>query len=295
MYEKVIIPLDGSEQAEDIIPYIEKLACTFNSNIDLLVVSANRDNTSVHLLQRYLADILDKLTGKSLKTSSIFLPGNPGEEIINYTGKNTDALLVLASYGGSGAGHWLLGDLTSRLITRTNTPILLVPGKQHPVHVKEPEFFRIVVPLDGSPRGATAMPYAKAMARKSGSQLFLVDVVTSVYKTYGAVKYAADFEKQLSETLRKEAQEYFNTITPELEKEGISFRSDIISGSPADSILRYAEENNADLITISTHGWSGVKRFIMGSVTQQIIHSSNIPVLVIRAKISETSNKRSGV
>jgi|WetSurMetagenome_2_1015567.scaffolds.fasta_scaffold20273_4 nucleotide-binding universal stress UspA family protein len=284
MYEKIVIPLDGSEQAEFILPYIEKLAGTFNSGIDLLVVSANHDNTNIHLLQKYLADIASGLTGKGLKTSSTFLPGNPGEEIINFTNKNTEGLLALASYGGSGASHWPLGDLTAKIITRTNSPILLVPEKLHPIHSKEPEFLRIVVPLDGSPLGAAALPYVKAVAGKSGSKLFLVDVLTSVYKTYGAVKYAADFEKQLIETLRNEAQEYFNTITPELEIDKIAFKSDIISGSPADSILRYAEENNADLIAISTHGRSGVKRFIMGSVTQQIIHSSDIPVLIIRAK-----------
>jgi nucleotide-binding universal stress UspA family protein len=282
MYENIIVPLDGSEQAEYVLPYIEKLAGKFNSSIH--IISANRENTSIHLMQRYLADIASGLTGKGLKTSFAFLPGNPGEEIINYTNKNSDALLALASYGGSGASHWMLGDLTAKLITRTATPILLVPEKQHPLHSKEPEFLRIVVPLDGSPLGAAALPYVKAVAGKTGSKLFLVDVVTSAYKAYGAVKYAADFEKQLIETLRNEAQEYFNTITPELEKDKIAFKSDIISGSPADSILRYAEENNADLIAISTHGRSGIKHFIMGSVTRQIIHSSDIPVLIIRAK-----------
>lgn len=284
MYEKIIVPLDGSEQAEFVLPYVEKLAGTFNSSIDLIAVSANHDTTNIHLLQKYLAGIADGITGKGLKTSSTYLPGNPGEDIINYANKNADALLALASYGGSGVSHWLLGDLTSKLITRTNTPVLLVPEKQHPQNVKEPEFLRIVVPLDGSPQGATAMPYARVMAQKTGSKLFLVNVVTSVYKSYGAVKYASDFEKQLAETLHKEAREYFNTLTPELEREKIAFKADIISGSPADSILRYAEENNADLIAISTHGRSGVKRFIMGSVTQQIIHSSDLPILVIRAK-----------
>jgi nucleotide-binding universal stress UspA family protein len=286
MFENIIVPTDGSEQDEFILPYIEKLGITFNSVINIIVISANRDNTKIHLLQRYMAEITTGLAGKGLKATSTFLPGDPEEEIINFTNNNPDALLSIASNGGSGTSHWSLGDLTAKLITRTLSPILLVPvvpDKQHPINSKEPEFLRIVVPLDGSPLGAAALPYAIEIARKTGSNLFLVNAITSAYRSYGAVKYAADFEKQLIETLRKEAQDYFTAITPDLEKEEISFKADIVSGSPSESILRYAEDNHADLIAISTHGRSGLKRFIMGSVAQQVVHDSDIPVLVVKS------------
>lgn len=284
MFEKIIVPLDGSEQAELILPYIEKLAIIFGSNIDFCVVMINRDNITLNLLKKYLDNLSNNLTGKRITVKSSFLPGNPGDEIINYANNIDNALLVMTSYGSQSSGQWLIGDLTGKLVTRTNTPVLLVPEKQNVQQVAEPEFRNIVVPLDLSIQGARALPFAKEIARKTGSKLFLLNVLSTVHKSYGAFKYAADFEKQLVETLHKEAQDYFQSITGDLENEKLEFQTDIISGSPADSIIRYAEEQKADLIAVSTHGASGVKRFIMGSVAQKVVQSSDIPLLVIRAK-----------
>jgi nucleotide-binding universal stress UspA family protein len=99
--------------------------------------------------------------------------------------------------------------------------------------------------------------------------------------------YAVNFEKQLYEKLRSEGEQYLKNVTKNLTKENLETAHNVAAGTPAERIFTYAEEHLIDLIAISTHGRTGIKRFVLGSVARQVIFSTDIPVLLIRAKLDK--------
>jgi nucleotide-binding universal stress UspA family protein len=284
MYRKLIVPLDGSVKVEGVLPFVDDLAAKFNSEIVIIGVSAVRTINVPRLLSTYIESIADKIRSKGIQVQAHLLPGNPGEEIINFANKNNDGILVLASYGGSGSGHWLLGDLIGKITLRTFIPVLLIPEKRLNPDNLSSRFKRILVPLDTSLDGEAALPWAVELSKKASSKIFLLHVIPSIYKNYGLPDYAVNFEKQLFETLRNEGEKYLKDVTGNLTKENLDTVYHITAGTPAEKIFTYAEEHLIDLIAISTHGRTGIKRFVLGSVARQVIFSTDIPVLLIRAK-----------
>lgn len=286
MYKKLIVPLDGSEKAEAVLSFVENLAAIFNSEIILLGVSGERGINVPRLMASYLGNIMLRLKSNGLQAQQMLLSGNAGEEIIKYSNQNSSSLLILANYGASVTSHWLLGDLTAKILLRTMAPMLLIPEKRFTLSKENAQFKRILVPLDTSPEGETALQVVLELAHEAASRLFLLHVIPSIQKNYGLMNYALNFEKQLCETLRKEGEEYFQKISGKLSPENLDIKYEIVSGTPAEGILSYAETTQADLVAISTHGRTGIKRFVLGSVARQVVFSSDTPVLVIRSKIT---------
>jgi nucleotide-binding universal stress UspA family protein len=284
MYRKLIVPLDGSIKAEGVLPFVDDLTAKFNSEIILIGVSVVRTINVPRLLSTYIESIADKIRSKGIQVQAHLLPGNPGEEIINFSNNNRDGILIMASYGGSGSGHWLLGDLIGKITLRTVIPVLLIPEKRLSLDNLSSRFKRILVPLDTSLDGEVALPSAIELSKKASSKIFLLYVIPSIYKTYGLPDYAVNFEKQLFETLRIEGEKYLKNVTDNLTKENLETVFHVTAGTPAERIFTYAEEHLIDLIAISTHGRTGIKRFVLGSVARQVIFSTDIPVLLIRAK-----------
>jgi len=284
VYEKLIVPLDGSNKAESILSFVEELALKFNSEITILGVPREHAPSVPPSLDKYIDNVNTQFNNKGLHAKYLLLRGNPGEEIIKYANANNDGLLAMANYGGSGSSHWLLGDLTGKLLLRTVTPLLLAPEKSNEPGKEHSKFKKILIPLDNSTEGEAALPFAIELAKKTNARINLLHVIPSIEKTYGMMKYAVNFEKQLFETLKKEGEDYFQGIIEKLAGDKLDIKYHFIVGTPAESILSYAEESFTDLIAIATHGRTGIKRFVLGSVARQVVLSSDIPVLLVRSK-----------
>jgi nucleotide-binding universal stress UspA family protein len=284
MYEKVLIPLDGSEDSEMVLPYVEELARRLHSEVEIVGVYSKHEHTSERLFKNYLNELVNQLNSKELRSRAVFLYGNAAEEILSYLNDSDTSLIGMATRGRSGITRWVLGSVAEKVLRGSSKPLLLVSEKHSKVRAEEkPMFQRVLVPLDGSALGATVLPWAKELARRAKAKLFLLYVILSPDKIIGVSHYAISFEKQLIEILRKQGREYITGVATELQREKIDFQYDLITGMPADTILDYAKENDIDLIAMSTHGQTGVGRFILGSVADKVVHVSDLPVLLIRA------------
>jgi nucleotide-binding universal stress UspA family protein len=284
MYEKVLISLDGSEDSEMVLPYGEELARRLHSKLEIVGVYSEHEHTFEHLFKNYLNELVNQLSSKGLQSKIVFLHGNAAEEILNYANNSDTSLIGMATHGRSGISRWILGSVAEKVLRGATKPLLLVPEKRHEAKSVEKSIFRrILVPLDGSTPGEVVLPWAKELARRTKSKLFLLHVILSPDKLTGVSHYAISFEEQLIEILRKQGREYITSVAAELEREKLDFKYDLITGMPADTILDYAKENDIDLIAMSTHGRTGVGRFVLGSVADKVVHVSEVPVLLIRA------------
>ena len=155
---------------------------------------------------------------------------------------------------------------------------------------------RILVPLDGSELAARALPHAEAIAQAAGAQLLLLQVVPdaamiaaeSPMPSAGIPPLEPMFNVAQLQELQKDWLDQSRTAMQEVSDE-VSSRTNLsvenltLIGSPADVIVETARSRQADMIVMSTHGRSGVARWVYGSVAARVLHDATCPVLLIRA------------
>ena len=144
---------------------------------------------------------------------------------------------------------------------------------------------RILVPLDGSPLAEAVLPYAKELARLAGAEIVLLRV--SVNPTVEFSFTDPGLASQIVQEMEESSNAYMNAMYEKLNAEGIKTCFLIREGPITDTILDIADAMQIDVIAMSTHGRSGVLRWVMGSIADRIVRHSPIPVLLIRPKNSE--------
>ena len=138
---------------------------------------------------------------------------------------------------------------------------------------------KILVPLDGSPLAEAVLPHAEALARSEGAEIVLLRVAVTPARYLFAHNPAEG--NNIIKMLEKEAKDYMKAEVSKLQDEGIKVTGVTRDGAAPDTILEVAEETNADVIAMSTHGRSGVQRWLMGSVAEKVVHHAHIPVMLI--------------
>ncbi|MBA7658887.1 hypothetical protein ES703_66849 [subsurface metagenome] len=112
MWEKILVPLDGSDLAELALPYAQELAAAFNSEVVLLHVSEPAEKEHLHMHQLYMEKVAGQMTKHIEKVSPLVVSGKPAEEIVSYTKKNNIGLIIMASHGRSGIMPWATGGVS---------------------------------------------------------------------------------------------------------------------------------------------------------------------------------------
>jgi nucleotide-binding universal stress UspA family protein len=138
---------------------------------------------------------------------------------------------------------------------------------------------KVLIPLDGSPLAECALSEAIHLA-KGG---FIGEVLlVNVTETYSAV-FAENVDcSHMKNIQRENSRAYLDRTRKKLIAEGIQTKAVSLEGSPAQAIVSYAREKGADLIIIATHGYTGMKQLMFGSVALRVLHDAHAPVLLIR-------------
>jgi nucleotide-binding universal stress UspA family protein len=143
-------------------------------------------------------------------------------------------------------------------------------------------FKRILVPLDGSRRAEQALPLAAHLARASGGTLVLLRAVSLPNALVSSIALEPRPIEVDMEADYEEARNYLDSITTGDSLAGIHTQTELVMGQAAASILSSANAQHIDLIVLCSHGYTGMKRWIMGSVAEKVAHHSPVPVLVLR-------------
>jgi nucleotide-binding universal stress UspA family protein len=165
---------------------------------------------------------------------------------------------------------------------------------------------RILVPLDGSELAARALAHAETIATLAGARLILLQVIPSAAMMVSETAIAtpglglptvdpfvsASQYEAVEETLANEAKTFLEEAASPLRAHSLQVETVTLKGSPADSILVYASENQIDLIAMSTHGRSGLARLVYGSVAEKVLRHATCPVLLVRV-VAEQAEEQS--
>lgn len=138
---------------------------------------------------------------------------------------------------------------------------------------------KILVPLDGSDLAAKAIPYAEELAERFEAELLFIWVVHPLVQ---ASDQAIDVYERIREAHHEEAKTYFKTAPLDLQKSPFQSRTKVLEGPVAETIIDMTTEEQVDLIVMSTHGRSGLGRWVYGSVAGKVLHQAPCPVFLVR-------------
>ena len=297
MFERILVPLDGSENGEIVFPYCADLAAKFASTIILVTVSEAATVDIDHLYRTYLDHALGKMrqqleasmAPEAVTLESEVLFGDPAREILRTAEDKGARLILLASHGTSAEGPWLLGHIAAKVLRATKRPVMLIRQRAPEEALKQRKFLRrILVPLDGSEIGEVALCYAVELAKKTSAEITLLEVFEPV-KGVGAAGISYNIPDD--ESVRKSILSYLHHVGQPIKNEGLKVSTTVLFGKAAENIVEYAEKNGVDLIALSTHGRSGLGRWVFGNVTDKILHTGDVPVLVAHAAVEWASCK----
>lgn len=296
MFEHILLPLDGSQLAECVIPHAIAIAKMFSSRITLIQVlevdPSRRRTRSLDLLdwqvrkneaQNYLDDQIERFEQAEIAVETQILEGQAADEIIHYTQEHEIDLLVLSSHGKSGLSAWNISSVVQKIMLGAFTPIMIIRAYQaEPLKQKEVLYRKVFIPLDGSQRAECVLPMASAFIQRQSCQLVLAHVIREpeIPRRVPLTAEEQELTRKLTEYNRLNAIKYMARLQM---MSSTQVKTRLESTQDIDAALhRIAEEEESDLVLLSAHGYSGSKRWPYGSTALSFIVYGNAPLLIFQ-------------
>ncbi|HEX7901854.1 MAG TPA: universal stress protein [Planctomycetota bacterium] len=285
MPDRILVPLDASPRAERILVQVARLLRREDAEVLLLHVfdpsralvprdaagKLDRDRSDA---EAYLKAAAKTLEARGVRARAITAEGFVADAILRVATDVKATLIALSTHGRSGLARWLLGSVAEKVIRGAPVPVLLVRSFQA-APSDEMSFRRILVPVDGSKTSLRVIPAAAAFAA-----LFQAEV--AVLSVDVPVPVAVGVEAPPPPTAGDSAREEAARAVERFREKGVEARALTAVGDPAARILDTAAETGADLIAMATHGWTGLTRWMLGSVTEKVLRHATLPMLIVR-------------
>lgn len=296
MFKRILVPLDGSELAREALPIAVRLARAADSElvlarateVEMMMVPAGIEyELSYHEQEQtqrwdqarsYLSDIQMSEQVKGIPTSIVTHVGDPASIILDTADEKECDLIVMTTHGYRGLTRWMLGSVTERVLRNASCPVLVL-REDRPIQ-------HILVPLDGSELAEAAIAPALEVAERLDAAVTLLRVDDSLSTLdYASLDALDQFEPGMAEVMRvsyaHRGEEYLDGIRARLDTI-VPVNTISMLGKPVELILDTVIQEACDMIVMSTHGRSGVQRWVYGSVTEKVLRSTETPLLIVR-------------
>lgn len=291
MYNKILVPLDGSELAEVTLWYAARLTGRLRASLTLVYVTQPDELTSRHMYECYLQDTVVKVKAEAEKINSgikagditvdyMILKGDPAEEIIDYADKSKTDLIILSTQGKSGIKRWAMGNVANKVVGNTRKQVLLIRAKGAQSDVFKDSLTKVLVPVDGSPESESILHFVTYLASRLELEMTLLHMWASSTDSY-PTKEMLDRD----ERMRKQEKAYIEKLGARLSKQGLRVNTvytEVFPGNEAGEIIKLSEEGQFSMVAMATHGRSGVGRWIFGSNANKVLNEGHTPLLLVR-------------
>lgn len=303
MLDKLLVTLDGSEFGEQALPFAKAVAEKTGASVNLAHVRCcepptdllqntpfQYEGVSMEAYEEKHSEEQEKYLRKQaallqaqipdLEVSSSLLEGYVTEALERQAAKIQAKMLIMTTHGRTGVSRAWLGSVADSLVRHSSFPLLVIRSLEDGRTFPKPRFDHFLVPLDGSPIGEKILEPTVQLGKAMGARFSLLHVV-SPHVTVGA-RVSPLPKGHMKERLAK-AEEYLGGVAERLRGEGLEAEAVIESHfAPARAILNTAETLSVALIAIATHGYTGVKRALLGSVTDKVLRAARWPLLLER-------------
>jgi len=277
-FAKILVCTDGSPDSEGAVTAALQLAKTTGSTIFLLEVlfylagyelqspeTLTPPVINLELMETQEAGAKERLAAWKAEAATvgvtleprIRIGGSAYEGILEEAAEIQPDLIIMGRHGYTGLARLLMGSVTARVIGHSPVSVLVVPREA------SLDFSRILVASDGSPFSVAAWEQALLIAQKLGSTLMLASVCQS--------------DRDL-----KAAEDIVESLEPVAEREKVALEPYVLQGRPYEAIVKLAQQKKATLIILGSHGRTGLKRLLMGSVAERVLGQAPCAVLVVK-------------
>ena len=299
MFDPILVPLDGSLLAECVLPHVSAIARAFNSRVMLLRgLDRNQAAEKAQLFdllnwqinktgaKLYLEKTSARLQKSGLRVEVTIMEGLVAESIADFAQSQGMKLIILSSHGRSGLSQWGISSVTQKIIFSAPTSVLIIRAHQPTASdLDERLYTRIMVPLDGSRRAENVLPMVTVLARFHQSRIHLVHVVRApeMARQMPLAREDVDLSNRVITRNREEAIRYLDQVRLHSALEGIDVETHLLTDDNAASALHeFADQEHIDLVALSAHGYSGNNRWPYGSMVNNFILYSKVPLIIVQ-------------
>lgn len=218
--------------------------------------------------------------------------GDPRTEIIKVADETGAGAIAMSTRRTSALARGILGSVTDRVLHMSGRPLLVIQPKEPPTPLPEGWPRAVIVPLDGSELSETAIPMATFIAKGAGARMvFLRSMPLKDTEAVRGAMSAAEAEYGFKLERDRQGQigyQYLDRFVTEAQSKGLEAEAQLYSGGAARRIVELANEIYCSLVVMTTHGASGFKRLMVGSVTDKVVRASGQAVMVLPPLIQES-------
>ncbi|MFM9106385.1 MAG: universal stress protein [Chloroflexota bacterium] len=288
----LLVPLDGSELAESALAYAKLVAAPDTSYVLLRVVDGGSAGEAAEAAAEASLRASARLLGDTAKVSFVSDAGDPATVIVEQAVNRGASAIVMATHGRGAIGRWLHGSVADRVARTTPVPVLILRGGDDS-GVTPNELRRVLLPYDGSEVARGAIPAAMDIALAKGIPVHVLTAVdvsslAPVSVPGAAMPMSGDVYEEVYDELVSQARSEAEAAAAILHDRGVAATTEVRVGPPAiaiEDVLR-----TGDLVVLSSHGRTGVQRWLLGSVSEQLVRSAPGPVLLVPVAGRETAS-----
>lgn len=223
--------------------------------------------------QNYLRQLADKLEGTGVDASVEVRPGKPAEIIVKIAKELDVDMIALATRRASSLARSVLGSVTDSVLHNTDIPVMIANPDALIVSEKSPDVpSTLIVPLDGSALSEKVFSLTESFAQAAKAEVNYVRIMQRAF---------SDPNDPVVRELKEDCERYLGEFVSRSQAADVKARYTIMSGIPAAEIMKEADENNNAIVVMSTHGRTGFRRAVLGSVCDTVVRSARTPVLVM--------------
>lgn len=305
MYDRIVIPVDGSDEAKHAARRGLELARICDATVCALHVVERKflrltdavdEKTRLREQGEAILEAIEELGSEfDQPVTRILTEGKPAVEISEVADDRNADLIVVGRQGMTGLGRRLLGGVTEQVLHRSDVPVFVVPDGDD-VSERSSGYARILIPTDGSENAEAATPNGVAIARNFDSTIHVLNVVD--LQAAGGVFSAGGLEREFIQRLEARGQEAVEGVADELRTVAsdvdvkTSVKRTTSHEGAAIGVREYVDECEIDLIVMGTRGRSNLKRQLLGSVASTVLRTVDVPVLGVKRASSYTGRPK---
>jgi nucleotide-binding universal stress UspA family protein len=283
--ENLAVLLDGSDYAALALPWAMILSKASDAQITLLSSVKNQTQSQQEQFEAlhnerdtYLNNVVKQMKEDGFPVEYTIRPGFIAQVTGELINEDDIDLVVTSTRGKSGVQNWLTGGVSRKLIHEIDKPILLVASSES-ANGQLPRVKRLLVALDGSIKSEQVLPYARVLGKAFDCEIVLMSVpAVPRIQNYRA---AADVVETIRGKAVSNMQKFLEAVARSLREEGLSVRTIVTGSMPARTIVDIAQNEDADMIMITSRGRGSFDYFMVGSVAQRIVENTEVPVFIV--------------
>ena len=289
MYDTVLVPTDGSSGATAAARHGLALADAFGGRVRFLSVVDESSSGIVDLgtltnrkqvLDEEATEALDALEALAAETDVPFETaierGTVHDTILEHAAAHGVDLIAMGTHGRTGLQRMFIGSVTERVGRSSDIPVFTT--RREPDGT--PSYGDVLIPTDGSDAANAAVEHGLAIAERYGGTVHALSVV-DLSSLAGSYDVGPGISTVL-DVWADDCERAVDSVAEAAENRNVDVVTDVVQGTPYRAITQYVDENGIDLVTMGTHGRTGVERYLVGSVTERVVRTGDVPVLTVR-------------